>query len=292
MDGKTLLPGEKLTHDSFDRKLIFLLILSVVLHLVLILFFPLLYSSPSSSKPLKPGKKPILVDLVEFPDSLSKEPASLSPNVYSATKGTEKPSRTSRVPTLQPAPASRKKTPLKSSEQRPNKKAGNKKPQPAVPRDAVPEVAIETPPSPKPRDLPSREELMPSFHNILAMVAPDRDFYGNSSLRQDGISDLPARVQFNQYLADLKRRVEQNWRVSRNLALRNSTTVLLLVVNSDGTLRSLNQVKSCGIPVHDFETIAAVRQSFPFRPPSKVLLDEQGLLPIRFSFHYIVSPSL
>jgi TonB family protein len=74
--------------------------------------------------------------------------------------------------------------------------------------------------------------------------------------------------------------------------MHEGTTVLLVVINGDGTLKSVVQLKSSGMPKHDFETIAAVRQSFPFRPPSKVLLNEEGRMVIRFSFHYVVRPIL
>lgn len=231
---------------------------------------------------------------MEFTESQSEEPASLSPDRNPATKVASIPSRPSQRPLSHSPDASLKKREQKPSAEKSKKKdvfkEPDKEPVPAERKVSVPEVTVKPSPSSKPTDLPHLAELIPSIQRLLALENANRSRYEHFSLEQDGRGELPARVQFNEYLAELKRRVERNWRISRDYYMVDGTTVLLIVINADGTLRSVDQLKSSGMPSHDFETVAAVRQSFPFRPPSKDLLNEQGLMLIRFSFHYIIRP--
>ena len=285
---------------KFEHRFVYFLLLSCVLHLVFFLVF-----LRSSSKPPIQEKKPILVDLIEKPvliDTMevdkhsSEEPASLSQNTDPAILTAEKPSLPLPLP-----PPSELKTPEPSQPEksqqtaanRPSKTQRNREPVLTTPEDPLPDVTIQTSPLPdEPRKLPTIKELMPSLQRLLALENADRSLYHDPVLQQDGRGNLPAQAKFNAYLAELKRRVKQNWRISTDYFMHDSSTVLLVTINSDGTLESVVQMKSSGMPTHDFETIAAVRQSFPLRSPSKELLNEQGKLLIRFSFHYIVRPPL
>jgi TonB family protein len=89
---------------------------------------------------------------------------------------------------------------------------------------------------------------------------------------------------------ELKRKVERNWQVSLDLGIREGVTVIYVIVADDGTLFSCDILKPSGMIAHDYEAMEAVKGAFPLSPPPKKLLNEKGILPIRFSFHYLLTP--
>ncbi len=88
----------------------------------------------------------------------------------------------------------------------------------------------------------------------------------------------------------MKEAVRKNWKVSGDGESKRGTTVLRISINPDGSLASLDLLESCGMILHDYEALEAIKQSFPLRSPPESLLDEHGKLSIRFSFHYFLTP--
>jgi len=244
------------------------------------------------------AKKPKLFDMMEVEEALSEVPASLSqspetPRVAPETSPPPVPPAPARKPEPETAPAVEKplpeprKPPVPRTEmrqdppkERPAEKSKARKPQRATPKAPPPDPALEEPPSVR--------DLIPSINDILAMRAPGGSLYRHDTVVQDGIGERQAKAAFDEYLAEFKSRVRLNWKVLDDPYMHESTAVLLIVIRDDGTLESVRKLQSSGMPGQDTQTLYAVRNSFPMRPPPKVLLDEDGRLTIHFSFHFLV----
>lgn len=238
--------------------------LSVFLILSCALHTAFICSLPAmSTSPAIPLKKPIWVELFEVKESISTKAAPDSPGHSSpfdtVKKVQPKPKRSVSPKTLD--------TPL------PKRASGKKL----------------SPPSVKPD--PSRRRL--------ADLHPDMENDLSFNLRRDGRELLPDEIEYDKYLAEIKRkvleikrRVENNWKKSLDAEVREGTTVLVAMVKADGSLWSIDIVKPSGMILHDYEALESVKKVFPLRPPPKTLLTEKGKLPIRFSVHYLLhSPS-
>jgi protein TonB len=260
-------PGTGRVRVNEARLAIFILV-SILIHGMLMVSLPSLSGKPLNND--KELKKPIWVDLVDFDDPKAADrPASMNPVVKPAS------------PPPKAAVVKKKTVPKKKA--RPRKKAP---PKPAVTRDP-------SPPAPeKPREVPPVKDLIPSMQNLLAMQQSPHDPFRALHVgpQQDGMGRTPAQTMFEQYLLELKRKVEQHWKVSLDLGIREGTTVIYVIVASDGSLFSCDILKPSGMIAHDYEAMEAVKKSFPLSPPPKKLLNEKGILPIRFSFHYLLTP--
>jgi TonB family protein len=96
-------------------------------------------------------------------------------------------------------------------------------------------------------------------------------------------------VRHDAYFQEIREAVRRNWRVSGSDDLRQGTTVIRIMVNQDGSLGSVDLLSSSGMILHDYEALEAIKQSSPFRSPPESLLDENGRISIRFSFHYFLT---
>ena len=211
----------------------------------------LAFVPPLLSRPPSSLKRPLWVDLVDL-----KEPS----------------------PSTQASPRKSKKSPIRQtvlSKQ-------TDKP------DVLPQEARE-PPVPQPNPLPSARELIPTVNNLLGLQrAHDNPLHVEPyAVGDQGIHRGP---HFEAYLRDMKEAVRKNWRVSGEGESKRGTTVLRISINPDGSLASLDLLESCGMILHDYEALEAIKQSFPLRSPPDSLLDEHGKLSIRFSFHYFLTP--
>jgi outer membrane biosynthesis protein TonB len=155
-------------------------------------------------------------------------------------------------------------------------------------RSAPPKEARE-PPIPKPRPLPSASDLIPSVDSLLGQ---QRAYDNPLHVEPSGDDDLGIHrgPHYEAYIRDVKEAVKENWKVSGDGELKRGTTVLRISINPDGSLASLDLLESCGMILHDYEALEAIKQSFPLRSPPESLLGEQGKLSIRFSFHYFPTP--
>jgi TonB family protein len=268
---------------------------------------------PRTEKPAAPKKQPKPFDAMEVKEALSEVPASLSQNrgatsaearppppkpPVSPAEKKEQPKQVARAPARPPAPPSApRKSPSPpvyskgpgTPEEKPDRQEReNRKHETIAPHRSPRREETQKPSSATREKLPSVKDLIPSLNDVLAMKAPGGSLYEDPAIVQDGPGERQARVWYDEYLSELKSRVKLNWLVSEDPYMHESTTVLLIVVNRDGSLASVTQLKGSGMPAHDTETLYAVRRSFPMRPPPEVLLDEQGKLTIHFSFYFLV----
>ena len=239
-----------------EQTLLTSLLVSFTLHTAFLAFVPPLLSRPPSSL-----KRPLWVDLVDL-----KEP---SPPVPSLLRPSPSPEASSQVSKRAPT----RQTVLS----RQTDKTG------------TPPQEAREPPVPQHRPLPSARELIPTVNSLLdlqrAYVNP---LYVAPSL--DGDLGIHRGPQYEAYLRDVKEAVRKNWKVSEDGESKRGTTVLRISINPDGALASLDLLQSCGMILHDYEALEAIKQAFPLRSPPESLLDEHGKLSIRFSFHYFLTP--
>jgi len=246
-----------------ETRLVLFLLLSILLHWMLMHALPSLSVPP----PKTDLKKPIWVDLVDYTEPEAQEPASMSP-----------------VPPPPPIPQNTvARKPVRKKPPPPKKSPRTARTVTPDPSPATPEEA---------REIPSAKDLIPSIQNLLAMQqSPDNPFRSlHMGPHQEGVGHLPAETLYEQYLLELKRKVERNWKVSLDLGIREGVTVIYVIVAEDGSLFSCDILKPSGMIAHDYEAMEAVKASFPLTPPPKKLLNEKGILPIRFSFHYLLTP--
>lgn len=138
-----------------------------------------------------------------------------------------------------------------------------------------------------PRTLPSAKDLIPTVRDLMSWQAKEGKLH-RSPFEQDGVRDRAAQVQYDAYLSILKQRVKQRWIVSSVREVRDASTVVWFTVGNDGSLQYLEIAKSSGRVQLDRRAVAAIRDSFPLPEPPKRLLDENGVMNIQFTFHYIV----
>jgi TonB family protein len=232
------------------------LLVSLTLHTAVLAFVPPLLSRPSGAL-----KQPLWVDLVDLKEDAPR---------LSLTGGPPLPSRAAAENS--PSLPGRQKIPSQKADE---------------PRPARSEAI--RPVFPPARTLPSSQELIPSVNSLLGLQRSyDNPLYVEPALEAGtGIHRGP---QYEAYLHDIKEAVSRNWKVSGEGESKSGTTVLRISIRADGSLASLDLLQSSGMILHDYEALDAIKQSFPFRPPPQVLLDESGKLSIRFSFHYFLSP--
>jgi outer membrane biosynthesis protein TonB len=240
-----------------EQRLLTSLLVSFTLHMAFLAFVPPLLSRPPSSL-----KRPLWVDLVDL-----KEPSDPAPSLLRPSPSTEASSQVSkRAPTRQ--------TVLSRQIDKPG---------------APPQEARE-PPVPRPRPLPSVRDLIPSVNNLLGRQrAYDNPLDVEPS--RDGDQGIHRGPHYEAYIRDLKEAVKKNWKVSGDGESKRATTVLRISIGPDGSLASLDLLESCGMVLHDYEALEAIKQSFPLRSPPETLLDEHGKLSIRFSFHLLPDPT-
>jgi TonB family protein len=131
--------------------------------------------------------------------------------------------------------------------------------------------------------------LIPTVNSLLGLQsAHQKPLQIESSA--DGNEGIHRGPQYDAYLRDVKEAVKRNWKVSAEGESKQGTTVLRISINADGSLASLDLLQSCGMILHDYEALEAIKQSFPLRSPPSSLLDEHQKLSIRFSFHYFLTP--
>jgi len=239
-----------------EHRLLTSLLVSFTLHTAFLAFVPPLLSRPPSSL-----KRPLWVDLVDL-----KEPPPPTSSLLHPSPSTQaSPRKSKKSPTRQAV--------LSKQTDKP---------------DVLPQETRE-PPVPQPNPLPSARELIPTVNNLLGLQrAYDNPLHVEPyAVGDQGIHRGP---HFEAYLRDMKEAVRKNWRVSGEGESKRGTTVLRISINPDGSLASLDLLESCGMILHDYEALEAIKQSFPLRSPPDSLLDEHGKLSIRFSFHYFLTP--
>ena len=249
----TLRPGKVRVRD---QRLLTGLLVSFTLHTAFLAFVPPLLSRPPSTL-----KRPLWVDLVDL-----KEP---SPPADSL---------------LRPPPST--KASARESKRTPDSRTVLSR---QTPGPSVPPQEVRKTPVLQPRPLPSARDLIPSVDRLLGR---QRAYNNPLDIQPSGDGDqvIHRGPHYEAYIRDLKKAVRKNWKVSGDGESKRGTTVLRISIGPDGSLASLDLLESCGMVVHDYEALEAIKQSFPLRSPPETLLDDHGKLSIRFSFHYFLAP--
>lgn len=244
------------------------ILFSFLVHAAFLGAFPSLTNAPV---PEPERAERIRVDLVSFAQPEALEPASLAPAV---------------APTVAPPKqaAVRKPAPPPGEYDSPRRQPEKERARPPDPPDNLQKH--------RDRDIPPVRDLIPSMQNLLALQQASAHPLRALDLgaMQDGARRLPAETHVEPYLLLLKHRVERNWKVSPDRGTREGVTVVYAIVNGDGSLFSCDIIQPSGMLAHDFQAREAVVQTFPLSPPPQTLLNEKGILPIRFSFHYLLAP--
>lgn len=133
-------------------------------------------------------------------------------------------------------------------------------------------------------------DRQPNSQDVIDLPQEPQDAEVSLGTHAGSVSD-PAADLRDEYLARVKREVEKHWEVLSEMGSNEGTTVLLVLIDPDGSLRSVDLHQSSGMILRDVEAMEAVKKSFPFQPPPPSLLNRKGRLLIRFSFHYSVGPT-
>jgi TonB family protein len=239
-----------------EQRLLTCLLASFTLHTAFLAFVPSFLSRPPSFL-----KTPLWVDLVDLKEMSPPAPATLD---TMAVPGPS-PQALDRPPTKQAVPSKESRS------------------APSAPQE------ITNAHVPDSRRLPSSRELIPTVSSLLGLQrAHDNPLSVESS--QDPGQGLHHGREYDAYIREIKEAVRNHWKVSGDGDPSRGTTVIRVLIDSKGSLASLDLLKSSGMILHDYEALEAIKQSFPFRSPPEPLLDKNGKLSIRFSFHYLLTP--
>ncbi|MCS6781600.1 MAG: TonB family protein [Gloeomargarita sp. SKYBB_i_bin120] len=142
-------------------------------------------------------------------------------------------------------------------------------------------------PAPHPAALPKGEAaLLGGPISRDARQAPF-DQEANSTRNAPGPTQLAARqdVDLGPYLANLRRRVQQNWRPRAPDQPRQ--TVVGFTLSRSGQISNLRVLRSSGSPQTDAETLEAIQRAAPFGPLPETFAYNQ--LEIEFTFNIYVN---
>ena len=139
------------------------------------------------------------------------------------------------------------------------------------------------------RSLPENPDLSPMKDEMVGFPRSVQEVEGNLIAYTGSNSNLSSTLR-EEYLVRIKKEVERNWQVRSGGGPNDGATVLLVVMDADGFLRSLDLHRSSGTILRDVEAMEAVKRSLPFQPPPMSLLNRKGRLIIRFSFRYPIRP--
>lgn len=180
-----------------------------------------------------------------------------------------------------PPPKAPEAPPRQQQSPRPEDKGPHAKPR----RPSVEGTEVRAAPVPEPRPLPSSRDLVPTMNSLLRLQRDhENPLYVEPST--DPARGIRRGKTYDAYIREVKEAVRENWRVSGDGEFKRGTTVIRVSISADGSLSSLDLLQSSGMILHDYEALDAIKQSFPLRSPPESLLDENGKLSIRFSFHY------
>ena len=213
--------------------------------------------------------------LAFIPPLLSRTPSTLKPPLWVDLVELKKPSLP--IPVV-PGPA----TPARKPDRPPVARV-SRQPPPHPQEAAAAHVTFQ-------RSLPPARDLIPPMSQLLSMY-PGYD----DPLRLETSGDPGEQTHrgpvYDAYLREIRDAVKKHWRVSDEGESKSGTTVLRILIRPDGSLADLDILQSCGMVLHDYEAMEAIKQSFPLRNPPDALLDKSGRLSIRFSFHYLLNSS-
>jgi TonB family protein len=269
---------------DFGKRTAPFLIISCALHLALVVSILSLTSYEYLEK--KDPRKPIIVDFMEHKEGLSPEPASLSPNTKTQTTMAQdfRPIPPPLTAPHNPSVKTKRGKSAKVGQGKPEREGVSRSQREKAVRATAEVAKLVDPPS---KPLPSARDLIPSLQDLIDWQTPEGRLH-RAHFEQEGVGENPAQVQYDAYLSILKQRVKDRWNVSSITDVREATTVVWFVVDSDGSLQSLELARSSGRVLLDHKAMAAIRGSFPLQAPPKALLDENGVINIQFSFRYMV----
>ncbi len=113
-------------------------------------------------------------------------------------------------------------------------------------------------------------------------VPPKKQVYkGNIISSGDSFNGL-ARLEVNQYLSALKKKIHQNWSLPQWLSGSNLKAQVIVTLDSSGAVTRSQIYVSSGNSMFDNSCLAAVQQASPFAPPPAQVAN--AILLIKFPF--------
>lgn len=201
-------------------------------------------------------------------------------------------------PKAQPKPpkATAKAKPYKSPSGIPvaGKKVEKKKPAPK-PQKKAPEKQTK----PVEKAKPDIKKLFPTFNQLTkydqerrrrpAPPGPNRPHLPNKLKRSTEISLNTLDYKFHSYYLALKRKIELVWEypyAARRAGIQGRL-LIRFVINQNGSLASVNILRTSGSPLLDQEAVRAIRNASPF-PPLPARMNTKTLT-VTATFEYLLS---
>lgn len=162
---------------------------------------------------------------------------------------------------------------------------------------------------PSPREageIPALRDLTPKFSVNPGYLAPESDKNGNPSQTDDYLKDVHTGLQtllstrefiYYSYYARIKEAIRQHWepnvrekvkiiyRQGRTIAAAHDrVTQVLVTLNAQGELISVNVLTQSGVEALDAAAVEAFQQASPFPNPPKGMVESDGTIKIRWDF--------
>ena len=248
-------------------------------------------SEPSvrGERAIKEGqsREPLPADARQAGRAEGREKAARTPGTSEETKGAEppppslpqvaaRPRPEPTVPPTQKAPEALRDSPAVTLPERRGLTLGG----PRLSTSLVPPGKA-TPPT---QGVPggARPSLRDQIASLGSGLYGDADDIAKQTLRLDSRDP-----EFLPYLANLKRRIQNEWVYPEEAWSRGVSGELLLVftLNKSGSMTSLRLVQSSGFPVLDLEALRAVKQAAPFDPFPPQMGEEPWNIVGSFNYH-------
>jgi protein TonB len=116
---------------------------------------------------------------------------------------------------------------------------------------------------------------------------------GPSSGDQAAVPLDPTDPRYGEYFAELKRRIEAKWSYPREASLRGQSGKgeIRFVLRRDGSVETVEIVKSTGVDLLDSHIRNAIHEAQPF-PPIPASIGGVDTIPISINFNYTLGPGL
>jgi TonB family protein len=143
-----------------------------------------------------------------------------------------------------------------------------------------------------PAALPAESPLAGRGFSLIStkLALPPLPDSGESGKESQSVIPLnTADPRYGEYFAEIKRRIEKKWTYPAEAFLQGQSGrgELRFVLRKDGSVKSVEILKSSGVQVLDKNIESAIRLAEPFPPiPESIAVD---LIPISINFNYTLS---
>ncbi len=144
---------------------------------------------------------------------------------------------------------------------------------------------------------PEDIDLTPSTEAMMSALAGTGLDHLDGVIEGDQTQVNTMGWKFASFFNRVKRQVERHWHPDREYrerdpygniyGVKDRSTVLLVVLRGDGTLKHLYVMEPSGAPFLDDEAVEAVRKGAPFHNVPSGLRDRRDGL-VKFTFHFLV----